>query len=134
MAASGNVFNRANHYPQGVVTLTDAATIAVDATKGDVFDVTLGGSRTLGNPTGAKDGQSLCFRIRQDDQGSRGLTLGSKFRFNTDIADLSDISTTAGAKDTLVVQYDETDDRFDVVGWVVGAAAVEESSSSSAGA
>ncbi|MFX8844617.1 hypothetical protein ABTM93_19255, partial [Acinetobacter baumannii] len=54
-----------------VVALTDAASIAVDCTLGNHFRVTLGGNRTLANPTGATDGQRLVFEVIQDGTGSR---------------------------------------------------------------
>ena len=37
-----------------IIGLTDAATIAVDMSLGNNFSVTLGGNRTLGNPTKQK--------------------------------------------------------------------------------
>lgn len=59
------------------VTLTDAATIAVDLNTGIHFTVTLGGNRTLGNPTNATVGQSGLIRVVQDGTGSRTLALSS---------------------------------------------------------
>lgn len=65
--------------PKGpqVVALTDAATIATDASAGDVFSVTLGGNRTLGVPTNPEDGMRKTWRIRQDGTGSRTLALAA---------------------------------------------------------
>ena len=57
-----------------VRTLTDAATIAVDASLGDIFQVTLGGNRTIGVPTNPSTGQRITFVIDQDARGSRTLT------------------------------------------------------------
>lgn len=99
---------------QSPVNLTDAATIVVDATLGEVFRVTLGGNRTLANPTGAYDGQYLMFEIRQDGTGGRTITLGNKFRFCADITACT-LSTAASKKDRLFVCYDATDDKFDVL-------------------
>ena len=62
------------------VTLTDAATIAVDASLSNSFVVTLGGNRTLANPTGLKDGGTYHFLIKQDATGSRTLAFGSFFK------------------------------------------------------
>lgn len=64
-------------WTDGVAALTDAATIATDASAGEVFTVTLGGNRTLGAPTNARDGMRRTWRIRQDATGGRTLTLAT---------------------------------------------------------
>ncbi len=102
-----------------VVTLTDAATIATDASMGNHFRVTLGGNRTLGNPTGAVDGQKLTFELVQDGSGSRTITLDTKFAFGTDITSVT-LSTTASKRDFLGVVYNATLDKFLVLGLVKG--------------
>lgn len=53
--------------------LVDAATIAVDASLGDSFVVTLAGNRTMGTPTNMSVGQRIAFTIQQDVVGSRTL-------------------------------------------------------------
>lgn len=103
----------------GTVALTDAATIAVDASLGSSFRVTLGGNRTLGNPTNATDGQKITFRLRQDGTGSRTLTLDTKFRLGSDIPSVT-LSTTADQTDYLGVIYHAADDTFDVCSFVKG--------------
>lgn len=100
-------------------TLTDAATIAVDASLGNVFTVTLGGNRTLGNPSNPTNGQRILFRIRQDGTGSRTLTLDTKYRLGTTITSTT-LTTTAGKTDYLGVIYNSTDDKFDVIAFVKG--------------
>lgn len=97
-----------------VVTLTDAATIAVNAALGNQFTVTLGGNRTLGNPTGAVNGQLLLFVIRQDGSGGRTLSLDSKYRFGTDLTSIT-LSTAINKTDYLLVRYHSSDDKFDVL-------------------
>lgn len=62
------------------VTLTDAATIAWDMSTGFDFVVTLGGNRTLGNPTNTKVGQRGRIRVVQDGTGSRTLTKSSNHK------------------------------------------------------
>jgi len=116
---AGPVSGSGGAYPTGRVALTDAATIAVDGSGGDVFDVTLGGNRTLGNPTGAVDGQKMTFRIKQDGTGSRLLTLDTKFAFGTDLTGIT-LSTAADAMDLIGVIYKETGDNFHVVAFVKG--------------
>ena len=60
------------------VALTDAATIATDATASSLFRVTLAGNRTLGNPTGAFDGQRIMWEIKQDAIGGRPPPAGQE--------------------------------------------------------
>ncbi|MFD1189759.1 hypothetical protein [Phenylobacterium conjunctum] len=62
------------------VTLTDAATIAVDMSTFVNATVTLGGNRTLGNPTNAKPGQTGRIRVVQDGTGGRTLAFGSNWK------------------------------------------------------
>jgi hypothetical protein len=52
--------------------LTDAATIATDAALSNVFSVTLGGNRTLGNPTSLVDGMFLTWLV---NNGATPFTL-----------------------------------------------------------
>lgn len=84
------------------VTLTDAATIAVDMSTFINAKVTLGGNRTLGQPSSVKNGQSGCIEIIQDGTGSRTLAYHADWLFagGTDPT----LSTTAGAKDLLFYQ------------------------------
>lgn len=55
------------------VTLTDAATIAIDLSLGNQFQVVLGGNRTLGVPTNMVAGQQGQINPYQDATGSRTL-------------------------------------------------------------
>lgn len=71
---------------QGAVTLTDAATIAVDLSTGINFEVTLAGNRALGNPTNAKAGQRGRIKVIQDATGSRTLSYGTSWEFATGTA------------------------------------------------
>lgn len=97
---------------QTVVTLTDAATISVNASQGNIFRVTLGGNRTLGNPTSATDGQMLHFEIKQDGNGGRTLSFDTKFRFSADVTSPT-LSTGANKLDRLLFIYRSGDDKFD---------------------
>lgn len=100
-------------------TLTDAATIATDASLSNNFTVTLGGNRTLGNPTNAADGQVIVYQFIQDATGSRTITLDTKFAFGTDITGVT-LTTTANKRDFMTVKYDSTADKFYVVAFVKG--------------
>jgi hypothetical protein len=101
------------------VTLSDAATIATDASLGHRFRVTLGDNRTLGNPTNAYNGQQLVWEIIQDGTGSRTITLDSKFALGTDITAVT-LTTTINKRDFLTAIYNSTADKFYVVGFVKG--------------
>jgi hypothetical protein len=76
-------------------TLTDAATIVVDASLGGLFRVTLAGNRTLGNPSNTSDGQLMMFEVKQDGTGSRTLAFGSNYRGGTDLPLASVVLSTA---------------------------------------
>jgi len=83
-----------------IVALTDAATIAVDMSTGNNFSVTLGGNRTLGNPTNLTPGQSGIIYVTQDATGSRTLAYSSYWKFPGGTAPT--LTTTANAVDALV--------------------------------
>jgi hypothetical protein len=90
---------------QGVtrVALTDAATVAVDASLSNVFTLTLGGNRTLGQPTNPKDGQGLTIFITQDGTGSRTLVYHADWLFPGGVDPT--LSTAIGAEDVLSAVY-----------------------------
>lgn len=83
--------------------LTDAATIAVDASLSNVFTVTLGGNRTLGQPTNPQDGQAITIFITQDGTGSRTLAYHADWLFPGGVDPT--LSTTAAAVDVLSAIY-----------------------------
>lgn len=91
---------------QGVaqVALADAANIATDASLGNVFNVTLGGNRTLQNPTNLVAGFTYIWHIGQDGTGNRTLAYGNIFKFPSGVAPV--LSITANAKDSLQGSYD----------------------------
>jgi len=79
--------------------LTDGATITPDFAAANNFSVTLGGNRTLANPTNLVAGQSGVIVITQDGTGSRTLAYGSYFKFSSGTAPT--LTTTASAVDVL---------------------------------
>lgn len=93
--------------PWAVQALTDAATIATDASLGNHFRVTLAGNRILGNPTNPTDGQKALWELIQDATGSRTITLGSAFALGTDISSVT-LTTTASKRDFLGAIYNST--------------------------
>ena len=81
------------------MVLADAATVTIDGDTGFNFNLTLGGNRTLANPTNMKPGQSGRIRIKQDATGSRTLVFGANWLFpgGTDPV----LSTAANAIDVI---------------------------------
>lgn len=63
------------------VTLTDAATVAIDLSLGNHFQIVLGGNRVIGAPTNVVAGQSGVIRLVQDATGSRTASWNSVFKF-----------------------------------------------------
>ena len=83
-----------------ITALTDGATITPDFSAANNFSVTLGGNRTLANPTNLTAGQSGAIVITQDGTGSRTLAYGSYWKFPSGSAPV--LTTTANAVDVLV--------------------------------
>ena len=71
------LFRRRN--PTAIFALTDGANIAWDTDSGLFATVTLGGNRTLANPTNVQTGDVLVLEVVQDGTGSRTLAFGSNF-------------------------------------------------------
>jgi hypothetical protein len=87
-----------------VVALTDAATIAVDASLGNDFRVTLGGNRTMGNPANAVAGQQVIFQVTQGSGGPYSLNWGTSYEFSAGLPQPM-LSTGAGQTDLLGFIY-----------------------------
>lgn len=64
-----------------ISTLTDGATITPDFSAANNFSVTLGGNRTLANPSNMTVGQSGLIFVIQDATGSRTLAYGTYWHF-----------------------------------------------------
>jgi len=85
---------------RGAITaLTDGATITPDFSLGNNYSVTLGGNRTLANPTNLTAGQSGVIVVSQDGTGSRTLAFGGYWKFPGGTAPT--LTTTASAVDVL---------------------------------
>jgi len=82
-----------------ITTLTDGATITPDFAVNNSFTVTLGGNRTLANPTNLVAGQSGVIIINQDGTGSRTLAYGTNYDFGGGTAPT--LTTTANAQDMI---------------------------------
>jgi hypothetical protein len=100
------------------VALTDASTIAVDASKSNCFTVTLTASgHTLGFPSSAApvSGQELVYVITQDGTGSRTMLWGSGYNFPGGIVPA--LHTAAAAVD--IISCIATSGAAAQCGWVI---------------
>lgn len=82
-----------------IITLADGATITPDFSLGNNFQVTLGGTRVLANPTNVTAGQSGVIFVQQNGIGGYTLSYGSSW----DFADSTPptLNTTANALNAL---------------------------------
>ena len=92
-----NTFTKAQRTT--IVTLADGTTITPDMDDGNDFEVTLGGNRSLANPTNLTAGQSGSIRVIQDGTGSRTLTYGTYWKFTGGTPPT--LSTGPGSSDVL---------------------------------
>lgn len=102
-----------------VVSLTDAGTITVNAALGNDFRVTIGGSRAIGNPANAIDGQRITFQITQGGSGGFTVTWGSAYDFGA-VGAAPTLSTGAGMTDVLGFIYNATHASWLCVGSALG--------------
>jgi hypothetical protein len=90
-----------------VVTLTDAATVGIDASLGNVYLLTatggVGATRAIGLPTNPLAGQRLVLTFIQDGTGGRALTWNAAFKNSW-----SDTGNTLNKRSTIAHVYDGT--------------------------
>jgi hypothetical protein len=87
-----------------VVALADAATIAVDASQGNDFRVTISGNHTVGTPVNPADGQKITLQVTQGSGGPYTLSWDTGYQFSAALAQPT-LSTTAGQTDLLGFIY-----------------------------
>tara|TARA_B100000401_G_scaffold113084_1_gene73834 strand:+ start:4161 stop:6311 length:2151 start_codon:yes stop_codon:yes gene_type:complete len=80
-----------------ITTLTDGATVTPDFAASNNYTLTLGGNRTIANPTNLTAGQSGSIFLVQDGTGSRTAAWGSYWDFAGGTAPT--LTTTASAVD-----------------------------------
>ncbi len=80
-------------------SLVDGATITPDFAVASNFTLSIGGNRTLANPSNLTAGQSGTIVITQDGTGSRTLAYGSNWKFPGGTAPT--LTTTASAVDVI---------------------------------
>ena len=107
--------------PNAPVSLSDAATVATDASLGTLFRVTIAGNRTLGAPSNPTDGQRAIWEITASG-ADRTLTLttGSSgaFLFGSDITALTPVLS--AKTDFIGAVYNSTAARWRVLSYVKG--------------
>ena len=97
LTGNNNTFSKAQ---RGSVTgLTDGVTITPDFADNNYFSVTLGGNRTLANPSNLVAGQSGSIFVTQDGTGTRTLSFGTYWKFAGGTA--PDLTATASAVDRI---------------------------------
>ncbi len=106
-----------------VVVLTDAATIALDASLGNDFRVMIAGNRALGNPSNPTDGQKIILQITQGAGGSFAITWGSAYQFSDGLPQPV-LSTTAGQTDLLAFIYNAARNKWLLAAFVKGFSSV----------
>ena len=104
----GNVLSMNRQHQQWTEeeVLLDGATISTDCDLSNTFTVTLGGNRTLENPSNMKAGATYIWRITQDPAGSRVLSYGTAFKFPGGVTPV--LTTDADALDMIVASCDGT--------------------------
>ena len=96
--------------------LTEQASISWDVQASPVSQVTLGGNRTLANPTNPKNGGVYVIEAKQDSTGNRTLAYGNAYNFGEEGTPV--LSTTASASDVLCFLY--TDSEMKLISIVKG--------------
>jgi hypothetical protein len=102
-----------------VVHLTDAATIAVDASLGNDFRVTMAGNRTMDTPANPENGQQIIFQVTQGSGGPFTLTWDSGYEFSTDLQQPA-LSSGAGQTDLLGFIYNGSKGTWLLAAFVIG--------------
>jgi predicted secreted protein len=106
--------------PHPPVTLTDATTVATDASLGTHFRLSMGGNRTLGPPTNPTDGQVAVWEVTAS-AAARTLSLDTGtggFAYGTDITALT--ATSSGLTDYVQAVYRTSVNKWRVIAYVKG--------------
>lgn len=104
----------------GLVILTDGATVALDASQGRTFSLTATGNRTIAVPSNPANGRRIIIR-HYASGGARTLTLTTSaggFRFGA--APIAIAATASGTMDYIGAEWNEIDGFWDVVSYATG--------------
>lgn len=85
------------------ITLTDAPSVSWDLASGQVAKLTLGGNRTLANPTSPRDGGTYILVVTQG-QSVYTLNYGNMYKWANGVAPV--IGSTLGCRNVLTFVYD----------------------------
>ena len=99
-----NAYSKQQYF--AMTTLTDASSIAWDVSANQVAQVTLGGNRTLANPSNLQAGAKYVLIIKQDATGSRTLAYGTAYKWPAGSAPV--LTTAANATDMITFVSDGT--------------------------
>lgn len=102
--ATAQEYTRTHNF--NATTLTDGTNISWDLSQNQVASVTLGGNRTLSNPTNKVDGAVYILIVKQDGTGGRTLSFSSDYKFAGGTAPT--LTTTANKADILTFISDGT--------------------------
>jgi Domain of unknown function (DUF4082) len=102
-----------------VVSLADGSTIAVDASLGNDYRVTIAGDRTMATPTNPTDGQKITLQVTQGTGGSYTITWGTGYEFSTGLPQPT-LSTAVGDTDLLGFVYNSSLGKWLLAGFVSG--------------
>ncbi len=91
----------------GIVTVTDAATVTLDAANGNVFKWTIAASRTLLGVNNLVSGQSFVIEITQGTGGSFTVTFPATWKIPGGQSAIT-FTTAAGSLDILTGYYNGT--------------------------
>lgn len=103
--------------PWPPVTLTDAGTVAVDASLGTHFRWTGTTTRIMGNPTNPTDGQVITFEFKASS-GTPNHTWGTAYAFGSDITGTT--AMVAGKTDYVQFVYASSVSKWQCIGYVKG--------------
>ena len=118
-AASAQTTTQQGAIAPAVVPLVDGATVAVDASLGNDFRLTLGGDRVMGNPSNPGPGQQIIFQITQGTGGPFTLTWGTNYEFSSSLPQPT-LSTRAGQTDLLGFIYNAANGNWLLAAFVNG--------------
>jgi hypothetical protein len=118
-ALAGSTTTQQGGVASAVVNLTDAAPIAVDASLGNDFRVTIGGNRTMATPSNPAPGQQIIFQITQGTGGPFAIAWDSGYEFSAGLPQPA-LSTQAGQTDLLGFIYNAAKSRWLLAAFVNG--------------
>jgi len=115
-------YSKGTGIADGVITLTDASTVSINASQGNVYQWVLSGNHTLGVPLYPINGQLITIDIQQPSSGgpfTPSFATGTGgYSFGTD--GQPTWSTTASAVDEIAFRYSTLKSMWLCQGWKLG--------------